>query len=39
LHEHYKGLLSDPAHAAEWFAILPPPKRSTTNIIAMKAAA
>lgn len=28
LHEHYKGLLADPAHAAEWFAILPPAKRA-----------
>jgi integrase len=39
LHEHYKGLLSDPAHAAEWFSILPPPQRSTAKIISMKAAA
>lgn len=23
LHEHYKGLLSNPAHAAEWFGIMP----------------
>lgn len=38
LHEHYKGLLSDPAHAADWFAILPPPERATGKIIQMKAA-
>ncbi len=38
LHEHYKGLLSDPAHAAQWFAIKPPPKRATAKIIRIKAA-
>lgn len=38
LHEHYKGLLSDPAHAADWFAILPPPERATAKIIQIKAA-
>lgn len=27
LHEHYKGLLNDPADAAEWFAITPPSER------------
>ena len=27
LHEHYKGLLNDPADAAAWFAIVPPPER------------
>lgn len=39
LHEHYKGLLSDPAHAAQWFAIKPAPQRATAKIIRMKAAA
>lgn len=39
LHEHYKGLLSDPAHAAEWFSILPPPQRAEGKIISIKAAA
>ncbi len=39
LHEHYKGLLSDPAHAAQWFAIKPAPERATAKIISIKAAA
>lgn len=39
LHEHYKGLLSDPAHAAQWFAIKPAPQRATAKIISIKAAA
>lgn len=41
LHEHYKGLLSHPEHAAEWFAIMPPkPKKSRkqANVIPMRAA-
>jgi integrase len=38
LHEHYKGLLSDPAHAAEWFGIMPPPDRAVAKIISIKAA-
>jgi integrase len=38
LHEHYKGLLSDPAHAAEWFGIMPPPDRAEAKIISIKAA-
>lgn len=38
LHEHYKGLLRDPAHAAQWFAITPPPQREKAKIIRMKAA-
>lgn len=38
LHEHYKGLLSDPAHAAEWFAIVPPPERTAGKVIPIKAA-
>ena len=39
LHEHYKGLLSDPAHAVQWFAIKPAPERATAKIISIKAAA
>jgi len=38
LHEHYKGLLSDPAHAAQWFAILPDKERTSAKIISIKAA-
>ncbi len=38
LHEHYKGLLSDPADAAKWFAIMPPPDRAGGKIINIKAA-
>jgi integrase len=38
LHEHYKGLLSDPAHAAQWFAILPDKERMSAKIISIKAA-
>lgn len=37
LHEHYKGLLADPAHAAEWFAILPPAERAG-KVIPIRAA-
>lgn len=29
LHEHYKGLLAQPAHALEWFAIVPRPKKTS----------
>lgn len=39
LHEHYKGLLSDPAHAAQWFAIKPEKNRASAKIISMRAAA
>lgn len=38
LHEHYKGLLRDPADAVEWFAIMPPPERAAAKIISIKAA-
>jgi integrase len=38
LHEHYKGLLSDPAHAAQWFAIKPEKNRASAKIISIKAA-
>ena len=38
LHEHYKGLLSDPKHAAAWFSIMPEKKRSTAKIISIHAA-
>ncbi len=38
LHAHYKGLLTDPAHAAEWFAIMPPKDQAKGKIIPMKAA-
>ncbi len=38
LHEHYKGLLSHPEHAAEWFAILPPKDKKRSNVIPLKAA-
>jgi integrase len=39
LHEHYKGLLSDPGHAAQWFAIKPEKNRASAKIISMRAAA
>lgn len=39
LHEHYKGLLSDPAHAAQWFAIKPEKNRASAKIISIKSAA
>ena len=39
LHEHYKGLLSDPADAALWFAIKPEKNRTSAKIISIKAAA
>jgi integrase len=38
LHEHYKGLLNDPADAAEWFAIVPEGKQSSAKVINIKAA-
>ena len=38
LHEHYKGLLSDPAHAAKWFGIMPRRTRAGSKIIKFKAA-
>jgi integrase len=38
LHQHYKGLLSDPADAAAWFAILPTPKQGKAEIISIRAA-
>jgi integrase len=39
LHEHYKGLLSDPKHAEEWFAIMPAAiARRPRNVIPMRAA-
>lgn len=38
LHEHYKGLLTNPKQAAEWFAIVPPESKKRTNVIPMKAA-
>lgn len=37
LHEHYKGLLADPAQAAEWFAILPPAEHAG-KIVPIRAA-
>ena len=37
LHEHYKGLLSDPAHAAQWFAIKPDKNRTIAKIISINA--
>ena len=39
LHGHYKGLLSDPADAAQWFAIKPEKNRKSAKIISIKAAA
>ena len=38
LHEHYKGLVSDPAHAKQWFAIMPEKDRKTAKIISINAA-
>lgn len=38
LHEHYKGLLRDPKHAAQWFAIMPEEQRKSAKIISIKAA-
>lgn len=38
LHEHYKGLLRDPKHAAQWFAIVPEKGRKTAKIISINAA-
>ena len=38
LHEHCKGLLTNPEHAAEWFAIVPPESAERTNVIPMTAA-
>lgn len=39
LHEHYKGLLADPKHAAEWFSIMPAEEaKKPRNVIPMPAA-
>ncbi len=38
LHEHYKGLLRDPKHAAQWFAIVPDKDHAGAKIISIKAA-
>jgi len=38
LHEHYKGLLRDPEHAEDWFAIFPSEKKAS-NIIPIASAA
>jgi integrase len=38
LHEHYKGLLSDPKDAAKWFDIWPDKNRASAKIISIKAA-
>ena len=38
LHQHYKGLLNDPADASAWFAIKPTPKQGKAEIISIKAA-
>lgn len=39
LHEHYKGLLSDPKHAEDWFNIVPPSRADgASNIVTFKAA-
>ncbi len=39
MHEHYKGLLTNPADAPEWFAIMPAPERvERQKIVNIKAA-
>jgi len=38
LHQHYKGIMRDPADAAEWFSIMPEAVQVPENVIPIKVA-